>query len=270
MKILIGILRSKENEFDICIEKLKAQSYSNFEFFVIENLPNKLAHDELYTKFMNNSANCDYFLKLDADMVFVEKDSLYKMIALFDQPIGHIMFYVNDVPSSLKIPGIQMFRSDITWTFNNDNLRVDYTPNKNGLESKTIVDINVIDHMPMPNNFQLFSYGIHKAIKSIQPFIVNKTIKHLNKGLMHISIINGILRNYLAGNHQLIWSLIGAMLVFKKIIQPINYMSKVNLGIFQEIENDKVNFDLLVSDARIFWSNEIQNMFSWSRLFHSI
>ena len=269
-KILIGILRSKENEFDICLKKLKEQTYSNYNFFVIENMPNKLAHDQLYTEFMSNSNNYHYFLKLDADMVFVENDSLKKMVALFDQSIGHIMFYVNDIPSSLKIPGIQMFKSDITWTFDNDSLRVDYAPNMNGLESRIFSDINVIDHMPMPSNFQLFSYGIHKAIKSIQPYIPNKTTKHLNKGLIHISIINGISRNYLSGNHKLIWSLIGAMLVYKKVIEPTNYMSDVNLGIFKEIENDKVNFDLLVSDAKNFWLNEIQNMFSWSRLFHSI
>lgn len=269
-EILIGILRTKENEFDICLKKLKEQTYLNYDFFVIENKPNKLAHDQLYSEFMANSNNYKYFLKLDADMVFVEKNSLNKMISLFDRSIGHIMFYVNDIPSSLKIPGIQMFKSDITWTFNDDRLRVDYKPNMNSLESRIFSGIDVINHMPMPSNFQLFTYGIHKAIKSLQPHIPNKTIKHLNRGLIHISIINGISRNYLAGNHKLIWSLIGAMLVFKKVIEPINYMSEVNLGIFEEIEKDKVNFELLISDARIFWSNEIQNMFAWSRLFHSI
>jgi hypothetical protein len=103
MKILIGILKSKENEFDICIEKLKAQSYSNFEFFVIENMPNKLAHNELYSRFMGSSADCDFFLKLDADMVFVEEGSLNKMISYFNKSTENIMFYVNDIPSSLKI-----------------------------------------------------------------------------------------------------------------------------------------------------------------------
>ncbi len=267
MKILIGILKSKENEFDICIEKLKAQSYSNFDFFVIENKPNKLAHDELYSRFMANSVNCDYFLKLDADMVFVEKDSLDQMMNLFDHSINHIMFYVNDIPSSLKIPGIQMFRSNVTWTFNDEDLNVDYPPNIQNGSSKLYTNLNLINHMPCPNDYQLFVYGIHKALKSIQPFKENK---NLNKGLLHISILNGIARNYSTGkNVSLIWSMIGAMLIFKKLIPPNDYNSEFNSNIFKKILVDERELKLIKSDAENFWSNEIQNLFNWSSLFRT-
>jgi hypothetical protein len=267
MKILIGILRSKENEFDICIAKLKAQSYSNFEFFVIENLPNKLAHDQLYKKFMHESASCNFFLKLDADMVFTNQDSLKNMIDLFDKPSNHIMVYVNDIPSSLKIPGIQMFRSDVTWTFTNEDLNVDYPPNIGYGSSKIFTNLDLIDHMPLPSDYQLFVYGIHKALKSIQPFKKNKII---NKGLVHISIINGIARNYFKNRQiNLIWSLIGAMLIFKKIIPPNDYNSEFNSNLFDKISTDEQELKLIKSDAENFWSNEIQNMFYWSNLFSS-
>ena len=267
MKILIGLLKSKENEFDICIEKLKAQSYSNFEFFVIENMPNKLAHNELYSRFMSSSADCDFFLKLDADMVFVEEGSLNKMISYFNKSTEHIMFYVNDIPSSLKIPGIQMFRSNVTWTFSDEDLNVDYPPNIGNGSSRIYTNLDLINHMPLPSDYQLFIYGIHKAVKSIQPFKENK---NFNKGLLHISIINGIARNYfIAKKMNLIWSLIGAMLIFKKVISPHDYNSEFNLNIFKKLLADKKEFKLIKSDTENFWSNEIQNLFYWSDLFRS-
>ena len=62
MRILIGILHTIENEFPQCIEAIKNQTYQNFDYFVVENIPNKEAHDTLYRRFMDSADNYELFI----------------------------------------------------------------------------------------------------------------------------------------------------------------------------------------------------------------
>lgn len=52
MRLFVGTLYTIENEFDECVASIALQSYRNFQHFVFRNLPNKEAHDALYSAFM--------------------------------------------------------------------------------------------------------------------------------------------------------------------------------------------------------------------------
>ncbi len=69
MKILIGILYCIENERDACVKSIEAQTHRDFDYFIVENLPKKEAHHQLYTRFAASATEYDIFVKLDADMV---------------------------------------------------------------------------------------------------------------------------------------------------------------------------------------------------------
>lgn len=265
MRVLVGILKSDEKEFDSCIDALKWQTFKGIDYFYIDNLPNKKAHDTLYQRFMNHSSSFDYFLKLDADMVFSKENSLEQMLGVFRSDVAHLFAYVFDVPSSIKIPGIQMFRSDTIWGNSDEQLNVDYPPKLNG-DSISIVDCDWVNHMPSPSNYQLFRYGIHKALKSIQPDRGNKNAK---KGILHAAILNGIARNYFSGRKELCWSLIGAMLVYSRQIAGVEYNSSSNRSLFIEIEQNGALREHLIKEAQCFWMNEIQSLFRWLDLFQT-
>ena len=257
--VLIGIMQSGENEFKNSIDELNAQNYINKKYFVIENLPNKLAHDTLYETFMSKSGEVDYFLKLDADMVFAHKDVLSEMVEEMQKNnLAHLFAYVKDCPSGVMIPGIQMFKSDTKWLGSEEKLNVDYPPKVNG-KGQFVYDKNWINHMPNPDEYQLFRYGIHKALKSLQP---DRDTKKINKGILHLTILNGIARNVKI--HEKNWfALIGALLVYKRTIDSIEYNGDQAKNYFNILKNKPEKFEALKQNAEEFWGNEVQVNYWW-------
>ena len=100
MRVLVGTLFSYENEFEQCVASLHGQSYPHWVHKVYENLPNKLAHETLYREFMNNAEKFDLFLKLDADMVFMDSKGLAQIVELFQAKpdLDHLQMLVHDYP----------------------------------------------------------------------------------------------------------------------------------------------------------------------------
>lgn len=259
MKVLVGILYSGENEYEASISALKLQKFQNKEFFVIENLPNKLAHDTLYSSFMNRADDFDYFLKLDADMVFAHQNVLSAMVETMQKDnLAHLFAWVNDIPSGVKIPGIQMFKSDTKWLGSDEQLNVDYPPQIKG-QSKSVFGENWINHMPSPDEYQLFRYGVHKALKSIQPDRISKNLK---KGILHLTILNGMARK-VEVNEMLWFALIGATLVYQKAFDSIEYNSDQTKKYFEILKTKPLKFEILKNTAKEFWSNEVQVNYWW-------
>ena len=150
-RVLVGMLYSGESEYEQAKKSLLNQKHPNIQFFEICNLPNKQAHDLLYKTFMSKADECDFYLKLDADMVLAHDEVITEMVntaKLYDS--AHLFAYVKDCPSDLMIPGIQMFRSDSKWTGSQEQLNGDYLPKLFG-KSTTLVDKEWILHMPDPS-----------------------------------------------------------------------------------------------------------------------
>jgi len=261
MRVLTGVLFSNEAEFFESTNSLKRQCGVSIESFVLSGLSNKKAHDELYAAFMARASEFDYFFKLDADMTLRSEDSLKSLIDIANRKgAAHVLSYVYDVPSGIAIPGVQLFRSDSRWEGSEEQLNVDYPPRLTG-ESVLIVDPIFVDHMSSPSTYQLFRYGIHKALKAIQHGRGAK--KSINKGLLHSAIINGMARNYFSGRAELVWALIGARLVFEGGVPGDGYHSEEVQSLFRRIESEQPLFQELSGDAARFFSNEVQNWFRW-------
>jgi hypothetical protein len=267
MKVLIGILHIGEAEFSACLDSISSQLGVVAECFVISDKPNKDAHDELYSTFMSRSTAFDYFFKLDADMTLRSPDALRALVsAVRSKGAAHALSYVFDHPSSLAIPGVQIFRSDSRWEGSDEQLNVDYPPRLTG-ESMLIVDPIYVDHMSSPSHYQLFRYGIHKALKAIQHGRGEK--KSVQKGLLHSAIINGMARNFVSGRQDLVWALIGARLVFDGGVPSEGYHSDEVKAIYSKIESDAELFQQLSEEASRFFGNEVQNWFRWINQFQS-
>lgn len=261
MRVLTGILHSDESEFAQCKSSLGYQIGVEIESFVLSGLSNKVAHDELYSTFMSRAAEFDYFFKLDADMTLRSPDSLRLLVDIVSRNrAAHALSYVYDGPSGLAIPGVQLFRSDSRWEGSDEQLNVDYPPRLMG-ESVLVVDPIFVDHMSSPSTYQLFRYGIHKALKAIQHGRGAK--KSINKGLLHSAIINGMARNYFGGRSELVWALVGARLVFEDGVPGEGYHSDEVKGLFHRMESDRQLFEELASESVRFFGNEVQNWFRW-------
>jgi hypothetical protein len=267
VRVIVGILYSGEAEFPLCTRSLAAQREVESAYFVISDKGNKAAHDELYATFMSSSSEYDYFFKLDADMTLRSPDALRALVsAMRSKGAAHALSYVFDHPSSLAIPGVQIFRSDSRWEGSDEQLNVDYPPRLTG-ESMLIIDPIYVDHMSSPSQYQLFRYGIHKALKAIQHGRGEK--KSVQKGLLHSAIINGMARNFLSGRQDLVWALIGARLVFDGGVPSEGYHSDEVKAIHSKIESDAALFQQLSEEASRFFGNEVQNWFRWINQFQS-
>jgi hypothetical protein len=180
------MLSCGENERARAIEALKRQSFRSWDFFEIRDRPNKEAHVELYRTFMASGADC--YLKLDADMV-LKADVLGQLVeAAKVQDVSMVL--VDDWPSRMEIPGMQIFSRHCRWVDDGDRLNVDTTPLNRGRQF--LRDAHWVDHMPDPGEFQSFRYGVHKALKALQ---IGATTKIPEKVPMHIGVLNGIWRH---------------------------------------------------------------------------
>jgi hypothetical protein len=179
---------------------------------------------------------------------------------------AHALSYVFDHPSSLAIPGVQIFRSDSRWEGSDEQLNVDYPPRLTG-ESVLIIDPIYVDHMSSPSQYQLFRYGIHKALKAVQHG--RRAKKSVQKGLLHSAIINGMARNFVSGRQDLVWALIGARLVFDGGLPSEGYHSDEVKAIYSKIEGDAALFQQLSEEASRFFVNEVQNWFRWINQFQA-
>lgn len=167
-RILIGTLHCGENEFAACVESLRAQTFQNWEHFVLENLPNREAHETLYRQFMDRAGEFDLFLKLDADMILRDPAALEKIVARFREAPGldQIEMTVFDIPSNTNIWGVHAFSNRARWEVG-DDLFVDPKPKIPG--SRLRVDSEpLVTHCADPSPAQAYLLGVHRALKVLQ------------------------------------------------------------------------------------------------------
>ena len=239
MKILIGTLYAIENEFDECIASIKRQSYSDFEHFVIKNLPNKEAHDTLYATFMNRSDEFDLFLKVDADMVIEDKDLFAKIVRKFrsNDWLKDLEIAVYDFFSDQLIWGMHAYRSNVEWKQNKEELFVDLCPVDG---SERIADDSELApaaiHCKNPSPFQSFHCGVHRALKVLQPGR-NAVLKEYSRH--HWENLERTRRNFLLKqDRRLGFAVLGAEMTFKEEILPchLSYSNPYLRGLFNGYE----------------------------------
>lgn len=170
-RILILILNSGEGELNDSLEMLKNQTYKNWSKVIFSNLPNKEAHDTLYGYIMDHKDKYDLFVKLDADMVLFNNQSLELIVNYFEKNpnMDQGNFAVYDNMSGQNIMGLLVFTNKAKWKGSDEKLFVDYAPTIPG-KRLLIWDkpAPVAIHCPNPRLFQAFHYGAHRAMKAIQ------------------------------------------------------------------------------------------------------
>lgn len=176
-KILILILDSGENELQTSLRSLDQQTYKNWDRVIFSNLPNKTAHDTLYSSIMANSNKYNLFIKLDADMVLINKHTLKNIVYFFNSNpnVDQANFSVYDIMSDWDIMGLLVFTNNARWSITNEKLFVDHAPTIHGKRFLVWGSPSPVAlHCSNPHNFQAFHYGAHRALKAIQKNRTNK------------------------------------------------------------------------------------------------
>lgn len=176
-RVLILTLYSGENELCDSRRLLNIQTYKYWKQIVLSNLPNREAHDKLYSYIMRYYKDYDLFIKLDADMALIDSNSLKKIVDFFeDNPnVDQANFSVSDVLSGLDIMGLLVFTNKVSWIKSEEMLFVDHAPIIRGRRLLVWDEpAPIAFHCPDPHLFQAFHYGAHRALKAIQRDRPNK------------------------------------------------------------------------------------------------
>lgn len=171
MNIFVGTLYSGENEFEECFDSIQMQSYKMFQHKIFKYLPNKEAHVTLYKSFLEN-ADFDLLVKIDADMVLTNDTLFEKIVQKFESNdwMDLLGIAVYDFFSDQLIWGLNAYRKSVRWDFEKETIFVDIpeVPRNKILFDKIDLAPAAI-HCKNPSPFQAFHYGIHRALKSLQP-----------------------------------------------------------------------------------------------------
>lgn len=215
MKILVGILYCIENEFSACVESIEQQTYQNYDFFVIENLPKKEAHQKLYGKFSEGASTYDIFIKLDADMVLCRDTYFEEVVREFsaDPDLTLLQVAVHDFFTDQLIFGLHNYRNTMKWGERNEVLFTD----RQTTSTKTISDSEKLApaafHCPNPSEFQAFHFGVHKAVKVTQ---IGQKYKNMKSRNVHWSNIMRMRYQYQTKEDtRLGYAVLGSEMAFK-------------------------------------------------------
>lgn len=215
MKILVGILHCIENEFPECLAALKGQTHRDFDFFVLENLPNKAAHEALYARFMESAARYELFVKLDADMVLCRSDMLARIAERFAAApqMDMLCIGVHDFFTARMIDSLNVFRSTVTWQRDSERI----FPDRSQVAGQVVYDHDTLapaaNHCPNPSRFQAFHFGVHKAVKVMQ---IGVREKRTHASREHWSNLEHLWANYESSRDlRLGMALLGAELALR-------------------------------------------------------
>jgi len=171
-RVLVLTLRTDEQEFERSLASLRAQDYGEWDHRVFTGLPNREAHQALQREIMQRAGEYALFVKLDADMVFNRDSALGEIVGLFrDAPeADHARCVVHDWFSDSLIMGLHVYSSRVRWEESDEPLFVDTRPHYPGRRlSLWSAPAPFVDHCPDPSPRQSFFFGVHRALKALQP-----------------------------------------------------------------------------------------------------
>jgi hypothetical protein len=272
-RILVGMLAAGANEREQAIAALRAQTHKEYDLFIIENRPNKEAHEALYSRFMSSAGEFNIFFKLDADMVLVRNMALAEVANFFatNPGVELILFELIDWYSDSLIPGLVITRSTARWPAHSDQLMVDSYVKITGK------NVHVSDrqaalaiHSPAPSPLQAFRFGVHRAMKAVQDDR-EPSKKMPEKANIHWNVLLQTWSNLLLkGDRWLGLAIAGAELVLGRGSRALgwNYMDKTVVDLFEK-NYLQATSDALRSELGTIWNDAVSNTDRWRLAFNA-
>jgi len=250
-KVLVVTLYSGENEYEACKESVRQQVGVDIVHEFIEFLPKQEAHQKLYQIFNENRREFSHFAKLDADMGFSGPHALKNVLAQFSEGVDVVSATVHDGMTNSDMQSFNIFSNRCYFHFGSndslftDQLKVDY-PGRH--QSYVDHDRNVL-HAFNPSPFQAFMFGVHRALKVVQPGV---KVPSLNNSYHQRVILNQTYNFWLESKaDHLKYALWGATLVFQGVIDsPVLFQKSDYEDAFDEVfSNGGVPIDLRLSES---------------------
>tara|TARA_R110000822_G_scaffold297182_1_gene419741 strand:+ start:3205 stop:3942 length:738 start_codon:yes stop_codon:yes gene_type:complete len=217
-------------------------------------MPKQAAHQKLYKMFNDSRLNFDYLAKLDADMAFSKPDSLAEVLKEFGEGVDMVSATVHDGITNTDMQSFNVFSARCYFHFSSndplftDQLGIDFP----GVQHSYVDRSRNILHAFNPSPFQAFMFGVHRALKVVQPGA--KTPK-LNDAYHQRYILNKAYNHYIeTKSEHSKYALWGATLVFQNVIDSLVLFQKDDYIPFFDnvISKGGVDIDPRLSENGLF------------------
>ena len=175
-RIFIGTLYCGEGDYVECFNALASQKSVSVKHVVIENQPEKEAHNQLWAAWREvQHSGFDMFVKVDADTVLAHDEVLLELWKLMSSNprITGIQATLLDYFTDGNINGLNCFSPKVTFRDTTSDLFCDRQVDVDHDIVLKAVDVNKITTRLRPSGFhcfrttekQAFHFGLHRALK---------------------------------------------------------------------------------------------------------
>lgn len=174
MKVFIGTMTHGEGEFDECKRAISQQVDVDTSHIIISNLPEKEAHERLYTTWNSVKEGHELFLKVDADTVLAHEHVISDYVKLFEANVRltGVQAWLYDHMTDTKIFGLTCLRNTVTVSPVVDKLYCDRADTGHDIVMRgdeLPASLNPAGtHCQSATDTQAFHYGFHRGKKNQQ------------------------------------------------------------------------------------------------------
>jgi len=172
MRVFVGTMECGENEFEKCKEAILSQDDVQVTHFIVSSMPEREAHETLFSEWNKAKADHELFLKVDADTILLHKDVIKSFIRLFEsnQRITGAQAWLHDYMTDTHIYGLTCLRNNVTVATRVNKLYPDRADSGHDIVvrgndlPKELIPAG--KHCWYPSERQAFHYGFHRGKKN--------------------------------------------------------------------------------------------------------
>lgn len=173
-KIFIGTMYCGENDFDACKRAIMSQIDVEVEHCIIENLPEKEAHNRLWDAWRAvQNTTFSLFVKVDADTVLANDRVLIELCNIIkaNPRVTGIQAPLHDYYTNGFINGLNCFTNNVIFSNSADNLYCDRNVDSGHdivMKAENVPDIlrPAGMHCHNASRMQSFHFGLHRSLKN--------------------------------------------------------------------------------------------------------
>jgi hypothetical protein len=171
MRVFVGTLYCGEGDFATSAKALVGQQDVDITCQVIDDLPEKEAHDTLWDAWADAKKDHDIFVKVDADTVLQHPRVLNDICDMFasDERLTGVQCWLHDYFTDSFIYGLNCYSCRVVFKHTDDNLfcdRVDTNHDRvlrGAALPKSLQPAGL--HCHHANELQAFHFGLHRQLK---------------------------------------------------------------------------------------------------------
>lgn len=171
--VFVGTMWCGETDYDRCCDAILNQKNVLLRHSVIQNRPEKDAHNELWNEWRSVQSTFNMFVKVDADTVLAHDNVLFEFWKMMqDNPrITGIQAPLFDYFTDSYINGLNCFGQKVTFLGTRDQL---YCDRHVDVDHDIVIKSHEVPEKLKPAGFhchyasheQAFHFGLHRALKN--------------------------------------------------------------------------------------------------------